>query len=805
MSVGTDNDGPKQKKRRVDAKTTAMAFELCQQLLEVTVGKDRIPPSLLKGGIAKNSISKLRNIFDQHKFRTSVVQSPREGLSLYKDSFVIDAYEKSQGRLFLVTMFGLHPQHNELEQTYKSHFHSLHCLLLFCQRLRQVVPKDVLNSNNQQLDSLMAENEQLFGSLANDRDQSLQSRMAKSFSLSSSIEQRVTRSISVVNQAEPKLRMEQLTREYQRIQVWNSTLSNSLVSAFQKSHQCHIKEIRFKACSQQPKFERFTVYVYDSNVDLSKPPHFLFLPCLNTAIEKGSEAVVTEMIASFWGHLLRHGYFATSTLKNMLKNDFQRFLMSGIAHDPRTPLLLNAHFDPNSALSLYLHGKAGSGKSSFVRNFQPALEATVEEHMDPEILVRYVKQNLNKRFETLELELELRPNNNDLSVMSIIQGRRMTMGQSKPGLVVVALEEMPGNSPNANPNQLLVSQLISQRFSGRNGDFSSDTNRAAPRNSDKRGIQKDASLVTLITSNYKLEGPCQDALQRLQILKHLSKQEICAVSGKDRVEFANSYLKQCLEDLLVSSKSPNIDLDITYGKGDTRPLVRYLRMIAFYIVQLSYSSKDDINQEVTPKDICVVQKDNYCKVSVGSTAFVELQRGSFENLFPLKPHPPFHPQVGQVLACLKENNVCLSTRLSELSIILDYWLAKTLAPAVIVSKDPGIIQQLMEAIASLEKVSSISAINADEYKMMKSLYDTTNTPNLRDDILQFGRGAFVSIHLQCPSKDAQLCIREIIEDSPSLTAFSSSKSALYKTGLLFGVHVNGDITPELLSRASIVI
>ena len=112
-------------------------------------------------------------------------------------------------------------------------------------------------------------------------------------------------------------------------------------------------------------------------------------------------------------------------------------------------------------------------------------------------------------------------------------------------------------------------------------------------------------------------------------------------------------------------------------------------------------------------------------------------------------------------------------------------------------------QQYMNG--SLEKVSSISAINADEYKMMKSLYDTTNTPNLRDDILQFGRGAFVSIHLQCPSKDAQLCIREIIEDSPSLTAFSSSKSALYKTGLLFGVHVNGDITPELLSRASIVI
>lgn len=45
---------------------------------------------------------------------------------------------------------------------------------------------------------------------------------------------------------------------------------------------------------------------------------------------------------------------------------------------------------------MYLYGKAGAGKSSFVRNFQPALEATVEEYADPEIVARFVKQNLNK-------------------------------------------------------------------------------------------------------------------------------------------------------------------------------------------------------------------------------------------------------------------------------------------------------------------------------------------------------------------------------------------------------------------------
>lgn len=54
-----------------------------------------------------------------------------------------------------------------------------------------------------------------------------------------------------------------------------------------------------------------------------------------------------------------------------------------------------------------------------------------------------MKQNLNKSYGELNRELTLRPNNNDLSVMSIIQGRRMTLSSTKPGLVVVGLEEVP--------------------------------------------------------------------------------------------------------------------------------------------------------------------------------------------------------------------------------------------------------------------------------------------------------------------------------------------------------------------------
>lgn len=64
----------------------------------------------------------------------------------------------------------------------------------------------------------------------------------------------------------------------------------------------------------------------------------------------------------------------------------------------------------------------------------------------------------------------------------------------------------------------------------------------------------------------------------------------------------------------------------------------------------------------------------------------------------------------------------------------------------------------------------------------------------------------VAIELVCSSLESQLLIRELVEDSPSLTAFSTNKSALEKTGLFFVVSlIDCALTPELASRASVVV
>jgi hypothetical protein len=396
----------------------------------------------------------------------------------------------------------------------------------------------------------------------------------------------------------------------------------------------------------------------------------------------------------------------------------------------------------------------------------------------------------------LKLELDLRPNNNDLSVMSIIQGRRMTMGQSKPGLVVVDMEEMASNRVDADPNQLQTAQLISQRFSGRSGDYKEGE---VPKNSAKRGISGDATLIALFTSNYELEQPCKEALQKLAMFSNLKCIEMEAISGDERRAFAFAYIQQCVKDKFDDREiTCKIDLDIPFGNGDTRPLVRHLRMLSFYLCTLvTDSMKVGGIIEAT-----IVQKDDHCKVTVGDQS-IELYVGTMENLFPIAPRI-FDRRTSiavEGLRCVLGDTIDYT----ELSVIFDFWLSNTLTPTVIVSQDRKKVKSVVAALGALSDVHHIPRVDAGEYKMMKSLYDPNHTPNLRDDILRLGRGAFVAVELKCETVDAQLCIREMIEDTPSMTAFSTEKSALYKSGLLFGVYVNGEITPEVMSRASLIL
>lgn len=769
-----------------------------------------------------NSVKRARTYFDRHGFRTAIVESPRVALSIYRNSCVLSAndygnnhqhhnggsdcephlhYRLEVEKKFLLAMLGCRQKPDEqerLEFHYASTVRQLYCLLLYCKRLREACRRAI--DVDVDLQSLIRESERDCRALCVDDDDDgvavvdFDKRVQKTRTLSDEVVQRIAKLNRAVIKADPSVRPVQLQHEFDRIVCQNSTYANANLGIWLRDNNTNVKEIYFKR-SPVPKYERITMYMYDDALDAVKPSRFTWMPCLTLAVQQGPEAVAAAMTYHFWEQLLRRGYYATESLQKAMSPDLEKFFLSGISRDTSLPLILRAHFTPTHPLCFYFHGKAGSGKSSLVRNFAPALQSTVEQFCDPEMLVRFVKQNLNKSQDTLQLELELRPNNNDLSVMSIIQGRRMTMGQSKPGLVVVGLEEMPSNRPGADPNQLSTSQLISQRFSGRKGEYN---DREPPINSSKRGISGDASIIPLFTSNYDLEETCLGALSKLRMFSDLKVVHVKAVAGRDRECLAMEYLLQSIRDFRPDvDLSYRIQLEIPLGEGDTRPLVRMLRMIAFYVNTLLPSQQGRLRSAL---EISVSQRDHRCGVQVG-TESIDLKVTASENLVPMCSRVS-GGLVSVELESLNEQIVAPSV---ELTLIINFWFSKTLEPAVVVSTDRQKISCLMDAVRALENVKCINSVDASQYKMMKSLYDRSDTPNLRDDILKYGCGARVAIELVCPTADAQLCIREIIEDTPSLTAFSTEASALFKSGLLFCVHVEGDVTPEVMSRASLII
>jgi len=145
--------------------------------------------------------------------------------------------------------------------------------------------------------------------------------------------------------------------------------------------------------------------------------------------------------------------------------------------------------------------------------------------------------------------------------------------------------------------------------------------------------------------------------------------------------------------------------------------------------------------------------------------------------------------------------------------VIDYYLCGILTPGVIITTNPNLASTIITGLGVVEGMMTLPTINADEYKIVKSLYDGPEVKCLRDDIKECRRvekGVMVATTIVAGSTDAQMRVREMLEDTPSMIAFSTHRSALQKKGLFFVVVVPSSssscpLTPELLSRASLVV
>ena len=337
------------------------------------------------------------------------------------------------------------------------------------------------------------------------------------------------------------------------------------------------------------------------------------------------------------------------------------------------------------------------------------------------------------------------------------------------------------------------------------------------RNSTKRGISGDSSLIVIFTSNYDLCDSAQEALERIDMFQNLKVLKTTPLSGDDRQDFARTFIRHCVSDRLIGGEgkcgpSWDIDLKIPTGQGDIRILVRELRALSLFVGKMLLEGV--IHGATSSCGVAKITHDEKAGLIIidagGQT--VRLRRGMLGSTFyPILDNEgliSYHDSRAD--STMKElrrlsRQPGHSSATFELGHVLDHYYTGALAPAVVVSKDAKLINDIVEALSLQKNVNVISGIDPDDHKMIRSLYDPVGSPNLRDDIMKFGRGSLVVVELTCKSKNAQLLIREMIEDTPSRSAFSSNKSALEKDGLFFAVHITDDLNPEIRSRASIIL
>lgn len=308
------------------------ARRLCARLLTNGLPDQLKPPS----PCIRNNLGPLRQMFHTAGFRTTIVHSPREALSIYRDSALLleETTNSRNSKEYLVVMLGLHPCQMEMEGAYREQFQEPYCLYRFCQRLRSTCVQSV-QSNATFANSLETTErsclEYLQAQCKNETRTTTPSSSSGSFLPQDLME--------ITLHANHGLRREQLQHEYDRIVQHHSSLSNALLLRWVQCHNLVIRNVYFKR-SPQPQYERMSIFLYDPQLDETKPPTFTFVPRLHQAISQGPQALAYSMVQCFWQKLLQRGYYASETLRNQLEPDLKRYFCSGLASNTNIPLLL---------------------------------------------------------------------------------------------------------------------------------------------------------------------------------------------------------------------------------------------------------------------------------------------------------------------------------------------------------------------------------------------------------------------------------------------------------------------------------
>ena len=274
----------------------------------------------------------LKHLFDQHGLRTSVVRSPREALSIYKESFgsAENLLGGDAGGSYLVLMLSSHSLQESLEQTYRSTWKGFYCLKCFCDKISKANPTPEERTEvERSLGRLLVETRDLcIAAITGTSKEKIEQ---------TTITQRFSAICEAAIETNSHWRFDQLQHEYDRIEALNASLGNALLQKFIVHRKLTIKDVYFKR-SHLPQYERLSIYLYDSRIDEIKPPPIALLPCPQW--HSGAAPMAAKMVESFWKQLLRRGYYASKLLREDIAPNLEKYFLSGLSDNPNTPLLM---------------------------------------------------------------------------------------------------------------------------------------------------------------------------------------------------------------------------------------------------------------------------------------------------------------------------------------------------------------------------------------------------------------------------------------------------------------------------------
>lgn len=305
-----------------------------------------IPDSLLT---TSGDTTAFRKLWTRHGFRTSLITSPHEAVSIFLDSCKqTEEVEGKEGRSYLLSCIGMQPQQRIMEQYYAT-IMSAYCLHLFFGRMR-VVRKQLFDTDDI-CGIIMSWETELKDVMMVLKDDHSYDRLKDLAGSSSRI---LSELITKLGRVDHTLRTDQLLREYNRITYENCTLTNAcLQKLLYRSDQPHFEldEVHFH-CSPVGSYisnrERITIRMKDENAHALSSRLILMPSLANNILLREDihrhplDGVVEDMLNTTWDDLLRNGYYVDQKKKEQLLEPLKMFFLSGLlgGRESNMPILL---------------------------------------------------------------------------------------------------------------------------------------------------------------------------------------------------------------------------------------------------------------------------------------------------------------------------------------------------------------------------------------------------------------------------------------------------------------------------------